>query len=81
MINNKKYDLFTIIIVVITLSTLAIFALVFTNLISTGIGNELRETANDMDINQTLNNVELINESKAVGFFDKLKNFNVQFNW
>lgn len=47
---KKKYDLFTIIIVVISLTTLSIGALVLANFIGgeNGIGGELRDTATDM---------------------------------
>lgn len=52
---KRKYDLFSIIIVVITLTLLAVFALVFAKFNGT-IGTELREVANDLDINQTYAN-------------------------
>jgi hypothetical protein len=50
-----KYDLMTILIVVVTLTLLSIFALVFSNF-GGMIGEELRDVANDMDINQTYAN-------------------------
>lgn len=55
MKTQRKYDLFTIIIIAVVLSTLAIFALMNTAFVG-DIGDELRTTANDMDINQTYAN-------------------------
>lgn len=55
MKTQRKYDLFTIIIISVVLSTLAIFALMNTSF-TKEIGTELRTTANDMDINQTYAN-------------------------
>jgi len=54
-LNKIKYDLLTLIIVGVTLTVLAIFGLIYTNF-SNIIGTELRETANDMDIDQTYAN-------------------------
>jgi flagellar basal body-associated protein FliL len=47
----QKFDLLTIIIVVITLTLLAIFGLVISNFAKQA-GEELRETGRDMNINQ-----------------------------
>jgi hypothetical protein len=50
-----KYDLISILIIVVTLTLLSIGALVFSNF-GEMIGEELRDVANDMDINQTYAN-------------------------
>jgi hypothetical protein len=51
---KKKYDLLTIIIVVAILTTLAIFALVFTNFISE-LGSDLKESADDLVSDGSIN--------------------------
>jgi hypothetical protein len=54
-ITSRKYDIATIMILVATLTGLSIFALLFTNF-NSDLGNELRDVANDMEINSTYAN-------------------------
>jgi hypothetical protein len=54
-ITSRKYDIATIMILVVTLTALSVFALLFSNFNNT-FGNDLRDVANDMDINSTYAN-------------------------
>lgn len=49
---KKKYDLFSLIILVVTLTALSVGAVLFARFIGTDFGTDIRETANEMEIDQ-----------------------------
>lgn len=74
---DKKFDIFTIIVVVLSLITLSIGALMLSSFVGE-FGDQLREDANEMEINQTYindstdfiaNDVESFNDNYVFWFF------------